>query len=118
TVTDRLDHGHADVAGRMLDRVDDRLDALADHYRFDLDHVITSLRRSRNTVSRQTPSRFAIRSRVPTTRKPHFWCNARLARFSGKIDVWTVQIRDASAPAISASSSARPMPRPCASRAT
>src|SRR5262249_60477925 len=72
TVTDRLDHGDADVARRVLDRVDDRLDALADHNRFDLDHAITSLRRSRKTVSRHTPPRSAIRSRNPTIRKPHF----------------------------------------------
>src|SRR5689334_13164664 len=30
-VADRLDHGHADMAGRVLDGVDHGLDALADH---------------------------------------------------------------------------------------
>src|SRR5207249_3017563 len=91
-VTDRFDHRHADVARLVLDRVDHRLDALADHNRLNLGHVITSLRRSRNTVSLQIPSRFAMRSRVPTTRKPQASCRARLALFSGKIDVWIVQI--------------------------
>ena len=37
-VADRLDHRHADVARLLLDRVDHRLDALADHDRLDLDH--------------------------------------------------------------------------------
>src|SRR2546425_6383642 len=117
-VSDRLDDRDADVTGLLLDRVDHRLDTLADDDRLDLDHVITSLRRSRNTVSRHTPSRFAIRSRVPTTRKPQRSCSARLARFSGKIAVWIVQMPAASAPAISASSNLRPIPSPRASRAT
>src|SRR5947199_6127558 len=118
SVTDRLDYRHPDVARRVLDRVDHRLDPLPDHHCLDLDHWITSLRRSRNTVSLHTPSRFAIRSRVPTIRKPHAWWRARLARFSGKTEVWIVQIPAASAPAISASSSVRPIPRPRAARAT
>ena len=59
-VADRLDHRHADVPGRLLDGVDHRLDALADHHGLDLDHVITSLRRSIRTVSRHRPSRLAI----------------------------------------------------------
>jgi hypothetical protein len=37
-VSDRLDHGHADVAGGLLDRVDDRLHALADDDGLDLYH--------------------------------------------------------------------------------
>src|SRR6185437_13109731 len=37
-VPDRLEHGHADVARLALDRVDDRLDALPDDHRLDLDH--------------------------------------------------------------------------------
>ena len=37
-VADRLDHRHADVAGRVLDGVDHRLDALTDDDRFDLVH--------------------------------------------------------------------------------
>ena len=37
-VADRLDHGHADVSGLLLDRVDHRLDALADDHCLDLDH--------------------------------------------------------------------------------
>ena len=41
-VADRLDHRHADVPGRVLDRVDHRLDALADDDGLDLDHSITS----------------------------------------------------------------------------
>src|SRR3954454_13050713 len=39
SVTDRLDHRDADVSGRVLDRVDHRLDTLADDYRFDLVHA-------------------------------------------------------------------------------
>src|SRR5438445_12501668 len=35
SVPDRLDHGDADVARRLLDGVGDRLDALADHGCFD-----------------------------------------------------------------------------------
>src|SRR5438128_5707905 len=38
-VADGLDHRHADVSRRLLDRVDHRLDALADDDRFNLDHV-------------------------------------------------------------------------------
>src|ERR671936_2419704 len=75
TVTDRFDHRHADVSRFVLDRVDHRLDALAYDDCLDFDHVISFERRSRNTVSRHTPSRFATRSRTPTMRKPHFWCN-------------------------------------------
>ena len=37
-VTDRLDHRHADVPGRVFDGVDHRLDALSDHDGFDLVH--------------------------------------------------------------------------------
>ena len=87
-VADRLDHRHAHVPGRVLDRVDHRLDALADDDGLDLDHSITSLRRSIRTVSRQRPSRLAIRLRTPTTRKPTRWCSFRDASFSGKIDVF------------------------------
>ena len=47
---------------------------------------------SRNSVSRHTPSSWAIRSRRPTTRKPARAWSARLAVFSGKTLVWTVQI--------------------------
>ena len=36
-VPDRLDDGHADMAGLLLDGVDDRLDALPDYDRLDLD---------------------------------------------------------------------------------
>src|SRR4029453_12577377 len=118
TVADRLDHGHAHMPGFVLDRVDHRLDALADHDRFDLDHWIPSLRRSRKTVSLHTPSRFAIRSRVPTTRNPHRKCSARDAPLSGKTDVWIVQMPASAAPSISVSRRVRPMPSPRASRAT
>src|SRR5947207_2453121 len=38
SVTDRLDHGHADVPSRVLDRVDHGLDALPDHDGLDLVH--------------------------------------------------------------------------------
>ena len=64
-----------------LDRVDHRLDPLADHDRFDLDHEITSLRRSRKTVSRQIPSRFAdalARRRRRGTRTRSCSCQRRL----------------------------------------
>ena len=92
SVPDRLDDGHAHVPGLGLDGVDHRLDPLADDYRFHFRHVITSLRRSRTTTSRQTPSSLPSRSCVPTMRNPHFTCSARLASFSGKIPVWIVQI--------------------------
>ncbi len=49
-----------------------------------------SERRSSNTVSRQMPSSRPMRSRTPTVRKPAEWCSARLARFSGKIEVCSV----------------------------
>ena len=38
SMADRFDHGDPDVAGRLLDGVDHRLDPLADHDRFHLDH--------------------------------------------------------------------------------
>ena len=38
-VADRLEDGHADVPGLVLDRVDDRLHPLPDHDRFDFHHV-------------------------------------------------------------------------------
>ena len=38
TVTDRLDHRHADVARRILDRIDHRLDPFSDHDCFDFLH--------------------------------------------------------------------------------
>src|SRR5205085_8127751 len=69
-------------------------------------------RRSSKRVSRHTPRRVAIRSRTPTTRKPQRRWRARLARFSGKIEVWIVQTPAASAAATSSSSSARPTPQP------
>ena len=37
-VADRLDHGHTDVAGCVLDRVDHGLDTLPDHDRLHLHH--------------------------------------------------------------------------------
>ena len=43
SVTDRLDHRHADVPGGVLDRVDHRLDALTDDHCLDLDHEKSSL---------------------------------------------------------------------------
>ena len=82
-VTDRFDDGDADVAGLVLDGVDDRLDPLADDNGLDFDHS----RFSSKIVSRQMPSRFAMRSRTPTTRNPHRSCSASDARFSGKIEV-------------------------------
>src|SRR5437867_1441761 len=38
-VPDRLDHGHADVPGRLLDCIDHGLDPLPDHYRLQLHHL-------------------------------------------------------------------------------
>ena len=75
-------------------------------------------RRSRRTVSRQTPSSCAIRSRRPTTRNPTRSCSAMLAPFSGKTLVWIVQIPAPSALSIRASISARPTPCPRAPSAT
>jgi pimeloyl-ACP methyl ester carboxylesterase len=75
-------------------------------------------RRSRRTVSRQAPQRRAIRSRRPTILNPSRSWSATLAAFSGKMLVWIVQSPAASAPATSASISARPMPRPRALSAT
>ena len=92
SVPDRLDDGHADVAGLLLDRVDHDLDALPQDDRFDLRHEITSLRRSTRTVSRQMPCRRPIRSRLPTSRKPKRRSSRRLASFSGKTLVCSVQI--------------------------
>ena len=42
-VADRLEDGHTDMTGLRLDRVDDRLDALPDDHRLDLDHSPSSL---------------------------------------------------------------------------
>src|SRR5215208_1001523 len=77
--------------------------------------VTTSLRRSSRTTSRQTPCRRPIRSWVPTTRKPKRRSSARLAAFSGKTPVCSVQIPARSELAISAASSSRPTPWPRAS---
>src|SRR5581483_3106877 len=44
-VPDRLDHGHADVPGRILDRVDHGLDPLADHHRLNLHHPLPPVAR-------------------------------------------------------------------------
>src|SRR5439155_3398273 len=38
-VPDRLDHGHADVPGRLLDCIDHGLDPLPDHHRLHLHHL-------------------------------------------------------------------------------
>ena len=54
-VPDRFDNRDADVARLLLDRVDDGLDALADHDCLHLDHQPSSDRRSMRTTSRQTP---------------------------------------------------------------
>ena len=56
-----------------------------------------SLRRSMNTTSRHWPAIGPwlirpMRSRTPMTLKPTAWCTARLARFSGKMPDWIVQI--------------------------
>src|SRR5207249_1304479 len=84
-VPDRLDDGHADVPGLLLDGVDHDLDALAEDHRLDLDHQpTTSLRRSRNVTSRHIPCIRPIRSRVPTTRKPKRCKSRMLGSFSGK----------------------------------
>src|SRR5437763_395004 len=116
-VADRLDDRHAHMPGRFLDGIDHRLDALADDDRLDLDHTITSLRRSIRTLSRQRPSRLAIRLRTPTTRKPTRSCSFRAASFSGKIDVWSYENPARSLFALSASISERPLPLPRASLA-
>src|SRR6266516_1892864 len=50
-VTDRLDHRHAHVPGRLLDRVDHGLDALSDDYGFDLVHQAAISSASSATVS-------------------------------------------------------------------
>src|SRR5437764_6225680 len=112
SVTDRLDHRDADVACLLLDGVDHGFDALADDYGFDLDHSITSLRRSRKMTSRQLPSSCPIRSRMPTSRKPKRFRSARLGSFSGKTPVSSVQMPACSVLSIRRSSSAAPMPRP------
>ena len=44
------------------------------------------------TLSCQAPSRWAIRSRVPTTRQPQRAWSARLAVLPARIEVWIVQI--------------------------
>ena len=59
-----------------------------------------------------------IRSRRPTCRKPWRACRCRLAVFSGKILLCSVQIPCASDTSISATSSADPTPRPAAALAT
>src|SRR6476469_206355 len=68
-VADRLDHGHADVAGCLLDGVDDRLDALSDHHCFDLVHAqaaSSSASASTGTVSIVCRMRPAIRYGSPS----------------------------------------------------
>src|SRR5262249_60020034 len=39
SVPDGLDHGHADVPGRLLDCIDHGLDPLSDHHRLHLHHL-------------------------------------------------------------------------------
>ena len=104
-VADRLDHRHADVARLLLDRVDHRLDPLADHDRLDLRHARPPPIAFENTTSRQTrPARRSARARRRA--EPHPRCRRRLASFSGKIQVWIVQIPAASRPRDTSSSSA------------
>ena len=69
----------ADRCARRGDRSDPRVSDRA--------HSVPTreLRRSVMTVSRQTPLCFPIRSRRPTTRKPHESCNCKLATFSGNV---------------------------------
>src|SRR5262249_51525104 len=113
SVADGLDHGHADVTGLVLDRIDHRLDPLADHDRLHLRHVpTTSERRSSRSTSRHTPFSCPRRSCTPTRRKPQTMCSRTLALFSGKIPARNVQIPDVSDRSINASSSSRPTPRP------
>ena len=69
-------------------------------------------RRSRRIVSCQTPSRWAMRSRRPTTRKPTASWRRRLATLEAMIEVWIVQIPCAGASASSRTRRAAPMPRP------
>ena len=72
-------------------------------------------RRSRKSVSRQTPSSWAMRSRRPTTRKPARSWRATLAVFSGKTLVWIVQMPGVGPRRRARSISAVPTPRPRAS---
>src|SRR5262249_43805522 len=116
-VADRLQHGDADVTGCVLDGVDHRLYPLADHHRLHLRPAHSSLL-SISPVLPQARSSCALRSRVPTTRKPHRRCSSILATFSGKIDVWIVQIPAASASVQSRPRSAFPTPCPLALSAT
>src|ERR1039457_4922173 len=56
-------------------------------------HIPTTLlRRSINTVSRQRPPRWPMRSRQPTWWNPRRPCRAMLARFSAKIPACSVQM--------------------------
>src|SRR5438067_2991578 len=118
SVTDRLDHRDADVACLLLDGVDHGLDALADDYGLHLDHSVTSLRRSNSNVSRHRPSSCAIRSRRPTTRNPALSSSRRLASFSRKTLVCSVQIPAASDSRTNSARSAVPTPWPRACFAT
>ena len=77
-----------------------------------------SMRSSRKSVSRQTPSSWAIRSRRPTILNPARSCSARLAVFSGKMLVWIVQIPAAAPASTRARMSWVPTPRPRADDAT
>src|SRR5439155_23024104 len=113
-----LDDGDAGRGRTLLEGFEHRLDSFSDDYGFPFGHSITSLRRSRKTTSRQTPSSCPIRSRTPTSRKPERLSSARLASFSEKTPVSSVQIPVASVPATSRSSKAVPTPRPRAASAT
>src|SRR4051794_38895628 len=117
-MTDGFDHRHTNVTRFLLDGVDHRLDAFANHDCLDLRHPTTSLRRSSNNTSRHSPFSSPRRSRTPTSRNPQPRCRRTLALFSGKIPATSVQIPAASLRAISSSRSARPTPWPCAQLAT
>ena len=56
-VPDRLEDGHTDVTRLRLDRVDDRLDALPDDHRLDLDHSPSSPRPQKKPRGLMPPRR-------------------------------------------------------------
>src|SRR4029079_2134199 len=58
-VTDRLDDGHADVAGRILDGIDHGLDPLPDHDRLNLYHALL-LPFDQQKKRPQEPADFAV----------------------------------------------------------
>ena len=66
-VADRLEDGHTDVTGLRLDRVDDRLDALPDDHRLDLDHSPSSLSPQKKPRGLMPPRRPRLHTRSSST---------------------------------------------------